>query len=1353
HSVGEIAAAHVAGVLSLPDAVRLVAARGRLMQALPAGGAMVALRAREEEIQGVDIAAVNGPDSFVISGAEADVLAVAAQFERSTRLRVSHAFHSVLMEPMLDDFATVVEGLTFNPPTIPIVSTVGTDTAMDTPEYWVRQVRATVRYADAIDTARSEGVTRILEVGPDAILTPLTEGAVPAARREQSETETLIGAVAQLHTTGQRVDWAAVLPKANVVDLPTYPFQHQRYWLDASPSGGDPKSAGLLGADHPLLAAAIPAPDSDAVTFTGRLTAAAHGWILDHEVHGSVLLPGTGFVELALWAGRRAGCPAVAELTLRVPLLLPENGAVALQVVLDAAGGDERRRLRIYSRPEGGEHEAWTLHADGVLTADAPAAGTAGPAQWPPADATPVAVDGVYDTLADYGFGYGPAFQGLRAAWRRGEELFAEVELPHEAAADAARYGLHPALLDAAMHALGLGGPGTADADGTQTRVPFSWGGVVLHAPGAPAVRVWLSPAAGHRDAIRLELTDGAGAPVASVAELLLRPISAAQLNGAGQDDLFRIEWRPLPAGSAKAVDWVAWADLPADGPVPAAVVLRCAPAGGQDPLGAAHAVTGEVLGRLQEWLADARYAGSRLVLAARAVPAVWGLVRAAEAENPGRFVLVDIDEEETSWAVLGRALASGEPELAVRDGDVTVPRLVRAPAPTGEEVSPWAGDGTVLVTGGTGGLGALLARHLVAVHGVRSLVLTSRRGLSAPGAADLRDELTELGAVVRVEACDVSRRPAVAALLAGIADLVGVVHAAGVGGSGLIGALTPERLAAAYGPKADGAWHLHELTRDRGLRAFVLLSSAGGLVMPGGQGGYAAANVFLDGLAELRRAQGLPAVSLAYGLWGVPTGLSGMLSEADIQRMAHSGLPVLSGADGLRLFDAGVLAGDGLRVPLKVDVAALRAAGGDLPALLRGLVPRIRRRAAAGGGAGALRQRLAGLSDDERAELILGTVLTCAAQVLGHEDAAAVNADHGFLESGFDSLTALELRNLLNTATGLNLGAMVVFDSKNPSELARLIAAELAARPAGGTVDVLSAAPAAPVAPAAERREESLYELFIGAINAGTTMKGMALLQAVAQLRPTFASPADLPALPEPVRFKTRPERQDGVRRPRLICLSTPTVAGGVHQHARLAAVLAAPVTALPTPGFARGEQLPVSFDSVVHVLADAVLAAAQGEPFVLYGFSSGGLLAHAVTTYLGRERGVRPAGLIMVDTYRIDSPINQAIFDSMAFAVEEKAATMGEFSNAELSAMGRYVDLLPTFQAAEIDVPLLFVQARDLFTIDGRPAIEGDAWRATWAAADAVRVVPGTHFTIAEQDAATTARAVDDWLATLPA
>ncbi|MEU7024956.1 SDR family NAD(P)-dependent oxidoreductase [Streptomyces sp. NPDC046203] len=1318
---------------------------------------------------------------------------------KTSRLAVSHAFHSPLMEPMLDEFRRVAESLTFGTARFPVVSTLTGELAgageLGSPEYWVRHVREAVRFSDAVRQLEDRGVSVFLELGPDGVLTGMAQASVASedaalvasVRRGRPEPAGVVAALARLHVAGLPVDWKAFFAGtgARRIDLPTYAFQHERYWVEPAKAVGDASAVGQVALDHPLLAAEVPAPESDAVTFTARLSLAGQPWIVDHEVLGSVLLPGTGFVELAIRAGDQVGCGVLEELTLQAPLVLTAHEGVALQVVVGAPDDKSRRGVQIYSRPENQPDAVWTRHADGVLATGSPAP-AADLTQWPPTGATVVDAADIYDLLHDRGFGYGPVFQGLKAAWRRGEELFAEVALPEQAHADAERFGIHPALLDASMHALGFGGLG-ADDDAGQALLPFSWNGVALHATGATAVRVRLSPAEGLRNAVRLDLADAGGAPVASVAALVLRPVSPEQLGGSGSgygDSLLEIEWLPVADDAfATAGDWAVvgtgpdaghgsrrFADLDSvaasGGTVPESVVVEVVPTDDDVPGGVRSAIH-PVMESIRIWLADERFASSRLVLVTRGAVAtvggvpvdvrqapVWGLVRAAQAENPGRFVLVDLDESAESFAGLGRALASAEPELAVRDGKVLVPRLARVSG-VGES-SPWDAEGTVLVTGGTGGLGALVARHLVVVHGVRHLVLTSRRGLEAPGAAELRAELAGLGAQVTVAACDVSDRDALAGLLDGIPagrPLRGVVHAAGVAHNALVGALTPEQVDTVLKPKADAAWYLHELTREMDLTAFVLFSSAGGLVMAAGQGNYAAANVFLDALAQHRRAEGLPATAMAFGLWGVDTGLSQWLGEVDLERMRRAGTPALSEDEGLWLFDAAVATERAGLVPLRVDTAALRGRTDEVPALLRGLVPPARRRATIGKpDAGSLRQRLAGLDDAERDRVVLDTVLAFAAQVLGHADAGAVDAESGFLESGFDSLTSVELRNLLNAATGLTLPAMVVFDSKTPAELARVVQSELrtAADTAGAGATTTETASAQT---AGGRREETLYDLFLGSILAGNSQKGIAMLQAVADLRPSFESSADLPELPAPVSFTTRPQPQGGTKRPRLICLSTPTVGGGVHQHARIAARLSASVSALPTPGFHHGESLPASFDAAVRVLAESVLEAAAGEPFAVYGFSSGGLLAHATVAHLERELGVRPAGLIMVDTYLVNHGFNQAIFDQMAYAVEDQAATLGEFSSAELSAQGRYVELLPQFRKESIKTPLLFVQAGELFERDGQPDLRELDWQATWDTADAVRTVPGTHFTLAEGDAATTAQAIDAWLAQLPA
>jgi acyl transferase domain-containing protein/short-subunit dehydrogenase/acyl carrier protein len=1069
HSVGEVAAAHVAGVLTLPDAARLVAARGRLMQGLAAGGAMVSLRTSLDQVTGrlpraVSVAAVNGPDAVVISGPEADVVAFAAELAadgvKTRRLAVSHAFHSALMDPMLEDFRAVVRGLSFAAPAIPVVSTVtGSPAEVSTPDYWVRQVREPVRFADAVGFLSGQHVRRFLELGPDGVLTAMAEESAGAdavcaatSARDRPETTALLAGLGQVFAAGTHVDWAAVFAGRGprTVELPGYAFQRRRFWSGAQAGlAVDARSFGQEPAGHPLLAAAVELPHTGGLVLTGTLSTGEQGWLADHGVHGTVLLPGTAFVELALQAGARLDRPRVAELTLHAPLVLPRRGTVDVRVVVDAQDAAGDRPLTVHSRPEGGR---WTHHASALLGAGEPE--PVPPADefgvWPPPGAEPVPLAGAYAHLARRGYDYGPAFQGLRAVWRRGTEVFAEVGLPDPAAAR--RFGLHPALLDAALHADLLD-----EADGADTFLPFAWTGVTLHRHGAAALRVRIRRNGG-QEVTSVAVADLEGRPVLTVDSLVSRRVPAAGLTGGGRRDaLFRIDWPALSAvaepGGAVAVVGLPGATTHAglaDVDRSELVVLH-RPSGPGDTPAVVRAVAGQVLEDVRTWLAP-RFADRVLTVVTRnattggdlAQAAVWGLVRAAAAENPGRFRLVDLDDHPASPARVLAAAASGEPELAVRAGRVLVPRL--APA---EPVAPhrWAPEGTVLVTGGTGGLGSVLARHLVTRHGVRHLVLTSRRGPAAPGAAALVEELAAEGAAVTVVACDVSSADEVSRLLAGVPaahPLTAVVHAAGVADHGLIGTLTADGLDHVLAAKADGAWHLHERTAD--LAAFVLVSSAGGLVVPAGQGGYAAANVFLDALAAHRRAAGLPATSVAFGLWETETGLSAQLSDVDRSRLARHGFPAMSVPEGLALFDDALGTADPLVVALPVDRDALAARTDELPALVRDLLPTRAARSAApeANGAAVLTARLTGLDRDDRRRVLLDLVRTHAAAVLGHDSPAAVDVERGFLDIGFDSLSALELRGRLTAVTGHRLPPTLVFDHPTPAVLAAHLAEAL---------------------------------------------------------------------------------------------------------------------------------------------------------------------------------------------------------------------------------------------------------------------------------------------------------------------
>ncbi|MFI6457763.1 SDR family NAD(P)-dependent oxidoreductase [Streptosporangium amethystogenes] len=1117
HSIGEITAAHVAGVLSLADACALVAGRARLMQALPSGGAMVAAQASEEEVaellvgreKEVSVAAVNGPTSVVVAGAEQPVLEVAAALQergvRTKRLRVSHAFHSPLMEPMLEDFRALVRTLTYSPPEIPVVSTLtgepATDEQLCSPDYWVDQVRGAVRFADGVRTLHAQGVRACLELGPDGVLTAMAGDTlaaepdvvlVPVLRKDRDEQTAAMTALAELHVHGVPVDWQAVLPRGRRVDLPTYAFQRQLFW----PAGkriGDARTLGLAAAEHPLLSASVNLADSDGVLLTGRLSVRSHPWLADHVVGGMVVFPGTGFLELAIRAGDQVGCDLVEELTLAAPLVLGADDAVAVQVAVGAQDESGRRMLSIYARPaETEDHTPWIRHATGMLMTTGPAVGEHGQAAgfdatvWPPRGATAIELDGLYDRLAEGGLGYGPVFQGLKAAWRGGDgEVFAEVALP-EQVADAGLFNMHPALLDSALHSVPFAGLESAGGG----RLPFSWSAVSLQAGGASALRVRLARIGA--DSVSLTAVDTAGAPVLSARSLVLRPVSADQLaaashdHGVERDSLFQLDWIavPMTVSPVDAVIGLEVAELTGDldslelpfGRMPELVTVEVDVADSADVVESAHALTRRVLGLLQQWLADERFSDSRLVFVTRgavatgageavsnpAAATVWGLVRSAEAENPGRFLLADVEEQETALSALPVLLACGEQQVAVRDYEARVPRLARL-SPDEQGARVWNPEGTVLITGGTGGLGAQLARHLVTEHGVRHLLLVSRRGLDAPGAAELRTDLVAHGAQVSIVACDVADRDAVAALPAQVDaghPLTAVVHTAGVLGDGTISSLTPGRLAEVLRPKVDAAWNLHELTRDEDLAEFIVFSSVAGTFGGAGQGNYAAANAFLDALVQHRRVAGLPAVSLAWGPWSQDVGMTSRLSQVDVQRWNMSGLLPISPAQGMALFDAAVASGESAVAAVRLNMPALRAHE-ELPPMLSGLVPAVRRSTAAAPQVRSkLPQRLAPLGAAERLEVLLDVVRIEVALVLGHATPDTVEVRREFRELGFDSLTAIELRNRLNAATGLRLSATLVFDYPTPTVLAKHLLDELM----GARADVLDTAP--PVLP-----------------------------------------------------------------------------------------------------------------------------------------------------------------------------------------------------------------------------------------------------------------------------------------------
>ncbi|MET8429798.1 SDR family NAD(P)-dependent oxidoreductase [Nocardia sp. NPDC004860] len=1047
HSIGGVVAAHVAGALSLADATRLVAARGRLMGALPTGGAMVAVEAAEDEIRAaieragvrepVSVAAINGPRAVVISGAEVPVLELSAQLagsgRRVKRLVVSHAFHSAAMDPVLEDFARVVADLTVTEPLARTLVSDSTGTPVSAaeladPDYWVRHLRGTVRFADAVAALRAEGVGVFLELGADAVLTPMVSAAlaedanpwvaVAALRTGRDEITTVVSAAAAVHVNGRPVQWAAVVPPHRRIALPTYAFGYERFWATTTAV----TETGRGG--HPLLGTTVRLASGDGVVATGRLSIESQPWLADHVVSGRIYVPGTALAELALHVADAVGAETVEELVIETPLVLVSESATEVQVGAHRVG--EHHTVEIHSRPGADPHAPWTRHAVGRLEAAGSPSIVPLPAPWPPADAERVDLTDAYERLRTAGLDYGPSFQGVRAIWRRGAVRYAEITLPEAGAVDAAGYVVHPALFDAALHPVAVTGQ-----DSDTPRIPFLWNGFRAHSAGATTLRVSFTVTAeGLRD---LVATDAAGEPVLSVDTLILRASPGGHTPV--RDGLYEPVWveYPLP-DSTPSGNPVVWDSTGFEAPAHGALEVLRAPDAAVRILLTHNAV--------------AVLDGDRPDPVAAPV---WGLARVAATERAGAVAVVDTDDTPASRAILDRVFAAApdEPQLAVRAGRAFVPRLAHA-GTTSVAPRPWNPQGTVLVTGGTGGLGAVLARHLVRRHGVRHLILASRRGAGAPGASELATELRGLGAQVLVVSADLTDRDTVARVLAAVTPehpLTAVVHTAGIVDDGVLDTVTDARFDAVLAPKLGAAQLLDELTRDLGLAAFVLYSSVAGLLGTAGQAAYAAANTGLDALAARRRADGLPAVSLAWGLWAETSGVTAHLTDADRARLVRQGVRALSADHGLDLFDAAVFQRDSaLLAPASLDLSAFTRPGASVPPLLRGLVrpPRRRVESAVRDQESGLSGALSGHSAAAQEALLLDVVRREAAVALDHPDPTGIRGDRALTELGLDSLTAVELRNRLAAATGLRLPATLTFDHPTPQAIAELLRSRL---------------------------------------------------------------------------------------------------------------------------------------------------------------------------------------------------------------------------------------------------------------------------------------------------------------------
>ncbi|MFE2975108.1 SDR family NAD(P)-dependent oxidoreductase [Streptomyces sp. NPDC059258] len=1206
HSQGEVAAAALAGALSLADAARVVACRSRILEESGRGGMAAvavsqdkALLLAAEADADLVVAATNGPGFTILSGDDEpgiqrllDLCEDRGVYAR--RVPAKCASHSPVMAELQDRILAGLDGITPSAGAIPVFSTVearpfrGEDM---TPDYWYRNLRGQVRFAETVTELTSHGYDAFIEISPHPVLLGSLESILREAdedapvcatlKRDQGAYERFMTAAAEGYVQGHSVDWnvlrAAHAPARTApADLPTYPFEGVRFWLPSQTDGmsagradrprGD-RAAGpvvsLTDGGHPWISSVIEAADGT-VLMSGRLSIRSHPWLMDHRVGDTALLPGTAFAELLLSAGREVGCGGLDEMVLRDPLLLPMDGsAVDIQVSVEPAPPEgpagAPRPAAVFARPVG--EDSWLRNADGLLagphTAVTPL--TADISVVP--GAAELAADSLYEDLLGLGYGYGEAFQGVRSGEYDGDRVRSRVVLPAAARVNHRGFAVHPALVDAALHAAvrcGLLGEAAAG----NISVPFVFSGVRIgaYADGTAATAADACWAVARRvapDAITLTLTDDDGRVLLSVDRMVVRglalPGAAPDLDAAA---LYAMTWDEVSGANGEEHRLCVVAGD--DGPLSAALretahggivvatldeammvvkglpgdwqVALAAPAGPDGVDEQVHASASWALATVQRWLSATDLEGRVLLTCvtrdAVAVPGdeafdlgssvLWGMVRSAQTEHPGQFRIVDVSTVDLARPpLLEAALKRTDAQLAVRSGRILRPQL--APHPAAEPVLPELGDGAVVITGGTGTIGRELARHLVTRWGARSLALLSRSGGGASGIEAFQEELTALGAEVRIIRTDVSDAQDVGAALARVRSerpIVGVVHAAGVLDDSIVSNMTSDQLHKVLRSKADSALNLDAATAGDELRFFTLFSSLYGVLGGPGQSNYAGANTFLDQFAHWRRSRGRPANAVAWGLWAQATGMTGHLGEGDLLRLRRNGVAPFEVDEGLALFDAALgngpaaLVGARLAIPeaspsggpyegpfLLGGLAALRGTGTAVPAAptrrpnrptapkdprvattpQAGPAPEPRGAAPAPAAGDDTREavdvldllRSADASDDQRAVGLLTLVKECVGELLGLAP-GKIDALRSFYEMGFDSLTSMELRVRLGRKLGTRLSATVVFDFPTPESLAHHIVEQFAPARGEPTEPAATAAAAAEPAPAA---------------------------------------------------------------------------------------------------------------------------------------------------------------------------------------------------------------------------------------------------------------------------------------------
>ncbi|MCP3097312.1 type I polyketide synthase [Myxococcus sp. K15C18031901] len=1138
HSMGEVAAAHVAGALSLEDAAKVICRRSRLLRGVRGQGAMLlvdlTLDDATQALAGfeaqVSVAVSNSVRSTVLSGGKDALDAIAARLqERDVFCRfvkVDVASHSPRMDPLRPELLAALQDLAPRVSQVPIYSTVTgltTRGAEFVGAYWADNLREPVLFSKAVERLAADGHDTFIELSPHPILLPAVEqhlrhlgreGAVLSSlRREEDERGAMLSALGALYAMGHDVDLERQHPvRGRLAALPTYPWQHERFWIDAPTRARKGRDTG----HHPLLGTHVALAGQDgAHLWQTELFADSPAYLSDHVVHEQVVLPGTGYLEMAVAASAQAFGPgghALEDVIFQQMMVLSREEALPVQVRFFPEE-DGAKRFQVFSRPAE-SRGAWTLHAEGRLREHASAAE---PFALEEARARcPERLEGAlhYQGMRERGVDFGPSFRLVTELWKGEGEAVARLEPSPSVASELAVHRLHPALLDACFQA--INGAGLGDRR-KETFVPVAVESLRLH--GSPAAATWsharVRPSASEgTGSIEADVTllDADGGVLLEVRGLMARRLDAVRRRTADEVDdwLYRVDWQeaareaPAPSHSAPGT-WLVLTDGGGFGErLKAALAARgercvlvshgeetrlVAPGHhGVDPSaaegfarileaefgagrpacrGVVHlfSLDAPVADEGAEALTTARELGVESALhltqalvasGFRDMPQVWLVTQGAQAVAPGERL--EHVEQAPLWG-LGRVLALEHPELRCRSVDLGARDEAQAVALAGEllsasleeqvalrgetrlvarlsrlerslvsGVAPRA-DGTYLIAGGLGGLGLKLAEWLVE-QGARHLVLLGRKGASAQ-ARPVLEALRTAGAEVHVFQADVSVRADVERVLGEVSarmpPLRGVFHAAAVLDDGVLANLTAERLRAVMEPKVHGAWNLHASTREAPLDHFVLFAAAGALLGSPGQGNYAAANVFLDALAEHRRAAGLPALSIDWGAWA-DVGLAAV-AQARGERITQRGVDGMPPAQALDALGRVLGSPHPRVVVMRFDLrqwSEFYLTAARSPFLSR-LAREQAGRARTPSDRGAFVETLRAAEVLSRALLLEKHLCEQAGQVL-RLSPSRIDPDEPLGSMGLDSLMGLEIRNRLEVSLGLRLPATLVW-------------------------------------------------------------------------------------------------------------------------------------------------------------------------------------------------------------------------------------------------------------------------------------------------------------------------------------